>query len=159
MESRQILILAAFIIVFELAGSVGSFFTAPSIPTWYAALEKPFFNPPNWLFAPVWTTLFAIMGISAFMIFREGLDKDPVRIALAVFGVQMIFNVLWSVLFFGFRNPGAAFAEILVLWTMIASCIWLFWRIDRRAALLLVPYIAWVTFAAILNYSIWILNV
>ncbi|MBN2101953.1 MAG: tryptophan-rich sensory protein [Candidatus Aenigmarchaeota archaeon] len=147
------------IVICQLAGIIGSFFTTPNIPTWYALVNKPWFNPPNWLFAPVWTTLFVLMGISLYLIWEKGLEKKDVRFAVSVFGIQLLFNVIWSVLFFGLQNPMLAFAEIIILWLSILATIVLFYKLSRPAALMLVPYIAWVTFAAVLNYYIWILNV
>ncbi len=146
------------IIICQLAGIIGSFFTAPNIPTWYAAVNKPWFNPPNWVFAPVWTTLFVLMGISLYLIWEKGIEKKDVRMAVAVFGIQLLFNIIWSVLFFGFQNPMLAFVEIIILWLSILATIVLFYKLSKPAALMLVPYIAWVTFAAVLNYYIWILN-
>ncbi len=141
-----------------MAGIIGSVFTAPSIPTWYATLVRPEFSPPNWIFAPVWTTLFALMGIAAFLVWNKGLKRQDIKIALSMFIIQLVLNTLWSILFFGMQNPGAALIEIVVLWLAILATILTFAKISRVAAWLLVPYIAWVSFAAYLNYSIWILN-
>jgi len=141
-----------------LAGIVGSVFTVNSIPTWYAGLIKPSLAPPNWLFGPVWTLLYILMGLSAYLIWEKGWSKNEVRRALDVFGAQLILNFFWSVIFFGFRSPQYAFIEIAVLWLAIAYSIERFYRIKKSAAYLLIPYLMWVTFAAYLNYSIWILN-
>ncbi len=156
MEKRKIIRLVASVIICNLAGIIGSIFTTSSIPTWYASINKPAFNPPNWIFAPVWTTLFILMGISLFLIWERGLEKN--KLAVSVFGAQLALNTLWSLLFFGIQNPFLAFIEIIFLWIAIAASIILFYRIDKRAAYLLIPYILWVSFAAFLNYSIWILN-
>lgn len=142
----------------ELAGIAGSFFTIPSIPSWYASLNKPFFSPPNWLFAPVWTTLFALMGISLFLVWQKGLQDRNVKAAVSIFGLQLVLNILWSALFFGMQNPFLAFIEIILLWIAIAFTIKKFYRISRKAAYLLFPYIAWVFIAAALNAAIWLLN-
>jgi benzodiazapine receptor len=150
--------LAISIGVCLLAGVVGSVFTADSIPTWFAGINKPGFSPPNWLFGPVWTLLYIMMGISAYLIWMKGWKKNEVKRALDVFGAQLILNLFWSIIFFGFRNPQYAFIEIIVLWIAIAYTIERFYRIEKRAAYLLIPYLMWVTFAAFLNYSIWILN-
>lgn len=147
--------LALSIIVSELAGIAGSFFTASAIPTWYAGIAKPAFAPPNWIFAPVWTTLFALMGVASFLIWKRGFEKKNVKIALGIFLGQLILNVFWSIIFFGLRNPGAAFAELLILWIAILATIISFYKISRPAAWLLLPYIVWVSFAGCLNYSIW----
>ena len=147
------------IVICQLAGIIGSFFTAPNIPTWYAGVNKPWFNPPNWLFAPVWTILFVLMGISLYLIWEKGIEKKNVRLAVSVFGIQLFFNTIWSLLFFGLQNPMLAFFEIIILWLSILATIFLFYKLSKPAAFMLVPYIAWVTFAAVLNYYIWILNV
>ncbi|MBN2517805.1 MAG: tryptophan-rich sensory protein [Candidatus Altiarchaeota archaeon] len=146
------------ILVSEMAGIIGSVFTTPAIPTWYATLEKPFFNPPSWVFAPVWTTLFVLMGIAAYLVWEKGFEKKEVRKALSIFGVQLVLNTMWSILFFGAQSPLLAFIEIIILWFAILLTIVKFWRISKNAGLLLIPYIAWVSFASVLNLSIWLLN-
>lgn len=146
------------IIICELAGVAGSVFTFPSIGSWYASLEKPWFNPPNWLFAPVWTTLYALMGVSLGLVWNKGLGSRRARAGLLVFGVQLALNVLWSVVFFGAESLIYGFGIIVVLWIAIVFTIVLFYRISKAAGLLLVPYICWVTVATILNYYLWILN-
>ncbi|MFH1978324.1 MAG: TspO/MBR family protein [Candidatus Aenigmatarchaeota archaeon] len=146
------------VIIAELAGIIGSVFTAPNIPTWYATINKPFFNPPSWIFAPVWTTLFVLMGISLFLIWDKGFKKKENKQAVYVFGAQLVLNVIWSLLFFGLQSPFYAFIEIIILWIAILVTIWKFYKIDKKAAWLLVPYILWVTFAAFLNLNIWLLN-
>lgn len=142
----------------ELAGIIGSVFTVSAIPVWYGTLQKPALNPPAWIFGPVWTTLYLLMGIAAFLIWKKGLDRKDVKIALAIFISQLLLNALWSIMFFGLRNPGVALVEIVVLWAAIVYTILSFLKISRTAAYLLAPYIIWVSFAAYLNYSIWILN-
>ncbi len=145
--------------VAEGAGTIGSFFTAPAIPTWYAGLARPEIAPPNWVFAPVWTTLFALMGIAAYLVWvRPGVSSRDRNKALALFAAQLALNVLWSAVFFGLESPGGALLEIIVLWWSILVTIIAFARISRPAAWLLAPYILWVTFAAHLNYTIWTLN-
>jgi tryptophan-rich sensory protein len=141
-----------------LAGFVGSAATMPSIPTWYASLQKPAFNPPNWIFAPVWTTLFIMMGVAAFLVWDKGLENKKVRISLAIFCLQLLLNVLWSVLFFGMHSPLYAFIDIMMLWASILATIIYFHRISAAAAYLLIPYILWVSFASALNLFIVILN-
>lgn len=140
------------------AGGVGSLFTAAAIPVWYENLAKPALNPPNWVFGPVWTILFILMGIAAFLVWREGLDKKEIKIALAIFIFQLLLNVFWSLLFFGIHNPAVAFTEIISLWSAIMALILAFYQINRKAAYLLIPYIVWVSFAAYLNYAIWQLS-
>ncbi len=150
--------LAIAILLSELAGIIGSVFTAPSIPTWYAVIIKPSFNPPSWVFAPVWTTLFALMGIAAFIIWKKGLNHRNVKIALVIFIGQLILNTLWSIIFFGLHSPGAALIEIIFLWLAILAVIIAFYKISKSAAWLMLPYILWVTFAVYLNFTIWRLN-
>lgn len=144
--------------VSELAGIIGSVFTTPSIAGWYAMLAKPEFSPPNWVFAPVWITLFVLMGIAAFLVWKQGLDRKDVKIALGIFIGQLVLNTLWSIIFFSLHSPGGALVEIIFLWLAILATIAAFYKISRPAAWLLVPYILWVSFAMYLNYSIWILN-
>lgn len=150
--------LAASITVCLLAGYIGSVFTASSLLIWYANLEKPSFNPPGWVFAPVWTVLYVMMGVSAYLVWREGLWNKDVKISLGMFGIQLALNVLWSFLFFGLRSPLYALVEISALWAAIAFTAVIFHRVSRTAGLLLVPYLLWVSFAAVLNFSIWKLN-
>jgi len=145
-------------VICQCAGLIGSIFTTPSIPTWYAALQKPAFTPPNWLFAPAWVTLYLLMGISASLVWQRGLDNRQNRVALIVFLVQLILNALWSVVFFGFESPLFGIVVIALLWIAILLTILKFFRISRLASYLLIPYIGWVTFAAILNISIFTLN-
>jgi tryptophan-rich sensory protein len=142
----------------QIAGVVGSIFTAPSIPTWYATIEKPGFTPPNWVFAPAWTFLFVLMGVSAYLVWNKGLENRKVRISLLIFGIQLVLNVVWSFLFFRLQSPLYAFFEIIVLWLTIVLTILNFFKISRAAGWLLIPYITWVSFAAILNFSIVRLN-
>jgi benzodiazapine receptor len=158
MKPVEIIKLVLSIIACQLAGVVGSVFTTPAIPSWYAALKKPPFTPPNWLFSPVWITLFALMGISAFLVWRKGLDEEGVKTAVGIFVIQLILNILWSIMFFGLRSPLAGLVEIACLWIAILVTILYFWRISIPAGILLVPYILWVSFAAVLNFSIWRLN-
>ena len=146
------------IVVSELAGIIGSVFTAPSIQTWYVTLSRPTLNPPAWVFGPVWTTLFALMGISAFLVWKKGLDRKDVKIALGIFIGQLVLNTLWSIIFFGLRSPAGAFVEIIFLWLAIFATIIAFAKISKSAVWLLIPYILWVSFAGYLNYSIWQLN-
>lgn len=160
MQNKKINIvkLAVAIIICELAGIIGSLFTAPKIATWYSALNKPSFNPPSWIFGPVWTALFFLMGVAAYFIWEKLASDKRARGALVIFGVQLALNILWSVLFFGMKNPLYALIEIIVLWVAILASIIAFNKIDKKAAYLLLPYILWVSFAAFLNFSIWRLN-
>lgn len=147
------------VLICEGVGSLGAIFTTNSIPTWYATLQKPFFNPPNWLFAPAWTILFFLMGVALYYVWiNYAKKKDTAKIAIKFFAIQFILNVLWSVFFFGFRSPGLGLAEILVLWIFILITLVKFYHIDKQAGYYLIPYLAWVTFAAALNFSVWYLN-
>ncbi|HGE72528.1 TPA: tryptophan-rich sensory protein [Candidatus Poribacteria bacterium] len=140
------------------AGFIGSIFTNASIPTWYMTLEKPSFNPPNWLFGPVWTALYILMGIAAFLVWRAGLGEPKARTALIIFIIQLILNVLWSVAFFGFRSPIAGLVVIVILWVAILLTILSFVKVSIIAGILLIPYILWVSFASILNAAIYVLS-
>ena len=155
---REISKLLVSIAICQVASVVGSVVTTPSIPTWYATLKKPWFTPPNWVFAPVWLTLFLLMGIAAFLVWRQSFRNREVRMALAVFTVQLILNVLWSVVFFGFRSPLAGLIVIGILGVAILLTLLYFFKVSQLAGFLLVPYIAWVSVAVALNTSILILN-
>jgi translocator protein len=158
MKSINLPQLATAIVVCLSAGLIGSVFTSTSLATWYGIIEKPVLNPPSWIFGPVWTILYIMMGISVYLVWRLGLEKKGVRFALKIFGLQLLHNVLWSLLFFGMQNPALALVDIVLLWFTILWSIQLFYRLSRPASYLLIPYISWVSFAIYLNYSIWILN-
>jgi benzodiazapine receptor len=155
---RKTVILVVALVVSLLPGVIGSVFTAPAIPIWYAGLVKPSFNPPDWLFGPVWTALYLMMGIALFLVVKNGMKERQVRIAVALFLAQLFLNGLWSYIFFGLRSPGWALVEIIVLWIFILLTIVACFRVSRAAGWLLVPYILWVTFAAVLNGAIQRLN-
>lgn len=155
---RNIVRLIVSIVVCQCAGIVGSIFTTSAIPTWYAALQKPPFTPPNWLFAPAWGTLYLLMGISAFLIWRTGVENRETRISLMVFLIQLILNTLWSIAFFGLQSPFCGLIVIIALWVAILMTILRFFRISTIAGALLLPYILWVSFATVLNASIFVLN-
>lgn len=139
-------------------GGLSGFATTRGVSTWYPTLVKPSFNPPAWVFGPVWTLLYIMMGVAAFLVWREGLDTEGVRIALTAFVIQLILNGLWSILFFGLEAPGWALAEIILLWTSIGITTMLFWRVVPSAGTLLLPYWMWVSFATVLNAFLWWLN-
>jgi tryptophan-rich sensory protein len=141
-----------------LASSIGSFATVRAIPRWYAGLAKPSFNPPEWLFGPAWTVLYVLMAVAAWLVWKHGLGPAGVKLALAVFLVQLVLNALWSILFFGLRSPLAGLVEIIFLWLAILATIILFFRVSVPAGVLLLPYIAWISFAALLNAAILRLN-
>ena len=148
--------LISSIVICQLAGIIGSLFTVNSVNAWQLTLNKPFFNPPSWLFGPVWISLYLLMGISLYLIWNK---KTKSKKALIIFSIQLFLNSLWSILFFGLQSPFFAFIEIILLWFMILFTIILFHKISRVAAYLLTPYILWVSFAAVLNFAIFYLNV
>ncbi|WKZ27092.1 MAG: TspO/MBR family protein [Candidatus Paceibacterota bacterium] len=158
LRSHSFLRLVIAIGASQLAGILGSFFTMSAIPEWYRYLLKPAIAPPNWVFGLVWTTLFILMGVAAWLVWERGARRRDVRIALGLFLIQLGLNTLWSVVFFGLQNPGAAFVEILILIIAILATMRAFYPISRLAALLLAPYIAWVSFAAYITWSIYQLN-
>lgn len=158
MKWSGLLKLLASLTVVLAAGGIGSLATTRAIPTWYRDLAKPSFNPPDWLFGPAWTTLYLLMAVAAFLVWKQGLGATGVKLALAAFLVQLILNALWSVLFFGLRSPLGGLVDIIVLWLAILANIILFFRVSVPAGILLLPYIAWVTFAAVLNAAILRLN-
>jgi tryptophan-rich sensory protein len=158
MNRRDVLGLIAWIVVSFSAAWIGSSATMPEINGWYTTIQKPSFNPPDWIFGPVWTALFALMAISAWMIWRPAGFRDGAVLPLGVFLVQLVLNTLWSILFFKQHNIGGALVDIVLLWMSIAVMIWLFYRRHRLAGLLQIPYLAWVSFASVLNYEIWRLN-
>jgi len=140
-----------------LLGSVGGLVTVNEIPNWYATLNKPSFNPPNWLFGPVWTTLYVLMGISVYLIWKQPVSKERNK-ALQLFILQFILNFCWSFIFFGLHATGWALIEMITLWILILLSILYFAKHSKTAAWLLVPYISWVSFALLLNAAIWKLN-
>jgi tryptophan-rich sensory protein len=140
-----------------LAGALGGLFTSSSLEGWYASLAKPAWTPPKGVFGPVWTLLYLLMAIAGWLIVRR--PSSTLRFtALACFGLQLGLNVIWSFLFFGLSSPSAAFWELLLLWAMILATLVLFFRLDRLAGILFIPYLLWVSFAAVLNYFIWRMN-
>jgi translocator protein len=146
-----------WLLVCFAAAGIGSAMTSKSLADWYPGLAKPTWNPPDWVFGPVWTLLYTMMAIAAWLVWRNaGWHGAPVPLAL--FTTQLALNVIWSGLFFALESPGAAFAEIVLLWLSILATLVQFWRIDRAAGALLGPYLAWVSFAAALNFTIWQLN-
>ena len=174
---RSYLVLVFSILLAQSAGLIGSFATRPNIDTWYRMLEKPVFTPPEWIFPVVWPVLYLLMGIAAWLVYRtpdrgsrefwaEGTSYESMllrnrpsrRAALAVYGVHLVFNALWSFLFFGWQMPGLAFIEILMLLFLILLTTRLFYRIRPLAGYLMVPYILWVSYATVLNGAIWWLN-
>jgi benzodiazapine receptor len=157
MKFTDFLKLVVSIILCQIAGLLGALFTTPAIPTWYATLKKPFFNPPNWVFSPVWISLFVLMGISLFLVWRRQ-GHPRFKTALTFFFVQLILNIFWSVAFFGLRSPLLGLIDIVFLWIAILLTIQNFLKVSKIAGVLLLPYLLWVSFATSLNFSLWVLN-
>jgi len=152
--TRSALALAAWLALVFAAAAMGGFFLPGD---WYARLQKPAWNPPNWIFGPVWTALYMIMAVAAWLVWKRGGFAGQ-RVALSLFLIQLLFNALWSPLFFGLRHPALAFVDILLLWLALLGTVITFWKALPLAGALLVPYLAWVTFASALNFALWRLN-
>ncbi len=149
-------LVVSIVVCFGVA-ALGSLLTDPNIDGWYAALRKPPWNPPNWVFGPVWSVLYLLMAVAAWLVWRRR-DFARVSLPLALFGVQLVLNGLWSVLFFGWHRPDLALIEIVFLWSAILATMLAFRRVVPLATRLLVPYLLWVSFAAVLNFTIWRMN-
>lgn len=155
---QKVIKIASWIFICEFIGILGSVFTISQIPIWYAMLNKPFFSPPNWIFGPVWTTLYALMGISIYLIYESKIKKTDRQFLVKIFFLQLFLNFLWSVIFFGMHLLFIAFIEILILWVVILLLIFKFYKVSKPAAYLLIPYLLWVSFASLLNLFVAILN-
>jgi translocator protein len=158
MKVKKIVRLILSILLCQAAGAVGSLFTFPAISAWYVHLYRPSFSPPAWLFGPVWLVLYTLMGISFFLIWQKRTKKNPQSFPIAMFLVHLAVNSLWSVIFFGLKSPYLALIIIGVLWLLIFVIIKTFRKINKWASILLYPYLAWVSFASLLNLFIWLLN-
>jgi len=158
MSRIDIVKLIVSIVACEGAGGIGAIFTTHAIPTWYKGLKKPAFTPPNSVFGPIWITLYLLMGIAVFFVWREGLGQEGVTVAFIVFWVQLVLNILWSVIFFGLKSLLGGMVVILLLWIAILVNIILFFGVSPIAGGLLIPYIIWVSIAANLNVQVWKLN-
>lgn len=154
MKISKIVPLIVCIAITELAGVLGSVSMGSSLTTWYVDIVKSPLNPPNWVFGPVWTTLFLLMGIALYVVWMERSDMRRRRRAVTIFSVQLVLNIMWSMLFFGLQNPVAAFIEIIALWCAILATIVSFYKVKHLAAWLLIPYILWVSFASYLNFYV-----
>lgn len=157
-DRRPTAALVVSILACQLVGASGIIVSGSGVTSWYPSLVKPAFTPPNWLFGPVWTGLFALLGVAAWLVWQVGLDDGRVQVALTLFAAQYVAQVAWSGVFFGLRNPLGGLVVIGILLVGIVATMAAFAWVDRRAALLLVPYLAWVSFAAVLNYELWRLN-
>ncbi|TKD63636.1 TspO/MBR family protein [Flavobacterium sp. ASW18X] len=158
MKQKRILKIAIAVILCLFIGFLASVATQSSVNDWYLTLNKPSFNPPNWLFAPVWTILYILMGVAAGIVWGKGFHHLWVKTALYHFGFQLLLNALWSMVFFGLKSPALALAIILALLVLIGLTFKWFKVVSKKAAYLLIPYFAWVLFATLLNYKIWELN-
>jgi len=160
-HERPRLSLVLAVLVVEVVGASGAVFTAQGLASWYGTIRRPALAPPDWVFGPVWTTLFALMGVAVWLVWRRLSSpraEHRARVALAVFAVHFVVNLGWSAAFFGLQSVDLGLTVIIVLLALILLTMWAFDRVDRRAALLLVPYLLWTTFAAYLNYRFWVLN-
>ena len=144
------------IILPQLIGGVGALVTISSVGSWYQTIDKPFFTPPSWVFGPAWTTLYLLMGIALFLIWKS--DHPSKKTALWVFWIQLVLNGIWSPAFFGLESPILGLVVIVPLWILIVVCIKVFFPIHKTASYLMVPYLLWVSFATALNAGIWYLN-
>ncbi len=155
--ARQTVGLVVAVVVCFAAAGVGGLVTAPQIPNWYAEIAKPTWTPPGWIFGPVWSLLYFMMAVAAWLVWRDA-GFARARLPLILFAIQLTLNSLWSVLFFGLQKPGAAAVEIVLLWGAILATLIAFWKRSPWAGVLLLPYLAWVSFAAVLNVAIWRMN-
>lgn len=155
--AQKLLALAACLVACFVVAALGGYATSTSVQDWYPTLKKPAWNPPNSVFGPVWTVLYASMGIAAWLVWTKA-GFTAARLPLSLFAVQLVLNLAWSFFFFAFRNPGAAFAGLCVLWLAIVATLAAFWRVSALAGTLLLPYLGWVSFAGVLNYTVWQLN-
>ncbi len=157
-SSRSLGLLVLCIAIPLIIGIIGSVFTMPEVGSWYAGLQKPSFNPPAWLFGPVWTLLCILMGVSLWLVIRDGMSSRPVQQAVALFAVQLGLNLAWSIIFFGMHLIAVAFIEILILFVFIVATTLAFRRINPTAGWLFIPYLCWTAFASVLTGTLWLLN-
>lgn len=155
---KKVLRFIISIIICQSAGIFGSLFTFEAVPDWYITLEKPFFAPPNWIFGPVWIILYFLMGVSLYIVWKDELKSKTRNVFFVVFGIQLILNALWSLLFFGLRSPLLGLIDILILDVMLVVTIFYAKRVSKYAAMLLIPYMVWIIIASVLNYAIMVLN-
>lgn len=158
LDIRNLSRLVGSIFICQLPGIIGSIFTAPAIKTWYPTLQKPWFTPPDWVFAPVWITLYLLMGISLYLVWKEALKGKDIKKPIIFFTVQLLLNAAWSPIFFGLKNPLMGLLVIIALIIFIVPTIYYFYKLRKEAGLLLIPYVVWVAIATGLNYAILILN-
>jgi len=156
-KSQQILGLIFLLAICLGVGVLGAIATTPEIDGWYRTLQKPSWNPPDWIFGPVWSTLYVLMAVAAWLVWRRGGFKAA-KLPLVLFGLQLVLNTAWSWIFFHFHQPGWAFVELIGLWVTVAAVTVAFFRVNKTAGFLLIPYLAWITFAGVLNLTIWRMN-
>ena len=149
-------LIVLLVLCFAVA-AVGGLATTPNIPNWYASLAKPSWTPPDWIFGPVWSVLYLSMAVAAWLVWRQA-GLAGAAVPMALFGIQLLLNTLWSWLFFGLHSPSAALVDIILLWTAIAATMVAFWRRSMVAGIIFLPYLVWVSFASVLNLAIWRLN-
>jgi tryptophan-rich sensory protein len=157
MDFKRWLPLGLFLLLAFAAAAIGALATANAVQTWYPTLRKPEWAPPNWIVGLVWTLLYVLMAVSTWRVWRLG-DPLAARRTVSLYSAQLTLNALWSILFFGLRQPGMALLEIVVLWLVLIWILQRFWRMDRPAALMWLSYVAWVSFAVVLNWAVWSLN-
>lgn len=157
MKLSNIVTIVICIMIPLMVGGISGFATVTGVDSWYSTINKPSFNPPNWIFGPVWTFLYILMGVSLYLIWKSP-ASDAKNIALYVFAIQLLLNFAWSFLFFYFQRPGLALIEIFLLWATILFMIITYYKIDRIAAYIQIPYLLWVSFASLLNGAVWVLN-
>ncbi len=158
LDSNDIVKLAVSVIICIFPGFIGAMINVKAIPAWYAFIERPSFAPPNWVFAPVWTALYVTMGVTLFLLWRKGIGYPGVRGAIVPFVVQLVLNGIWTPVFFGLRSPLAGLFVIVPMWVAILITIIKSYPVTRKGAVLLIPYLAWVGFASVLNASFYALN-
>ena len=156
-NQKRWLPLGLFLVLAFAAAAIGALATVTGIEGWYATLQKPAWNPPRTLFGPVWAVLYVLMAVATWQAWNSG-DAKRARRTVSLYSAQLTLNALWSVLFFGLHRPGVALIEILVLWVVLLVILFRYWRIKRSAAALWLPYVLWVSYAAVLNGAIWSLN-
>src|SRR4030043_300591 len=158
MDLNSVIKLIVSILVSFAAGGIGSLFTFKAIPTWYAGLKKPPYTPPRWVFGPVWTTLYILMGISVFLVWQNGLGAKGALLTFTLFWAQLAFNAFWSIIFFGMKSKGGGVIIIIVLWLLILATMIASFQVSVWAGVLFIPYIMWVSIASYLNIGVWLMN-
>jgi len=157
-NKKNFLYLIIFLFLPQIIGFLGAAFTIPAIKNWYQSLQKPFFSPPKFIFAPVWTLLYFFIGIASYLVFKEDKNRQEVRGLLEIYFIHLFLNLLWTILFFGFKSPLLAFLEIIILWVFVLFLTVNFYKINKASGILFSFYLAWISFVSVLNFAIFILN-